>query len=553
MIGFMWQCCECGAQWEHGPTTPACLNCGHYMGSDQSVWGQVMSELWNSTQTTTRNPAKRTQMSEHATLDLGGTLDELSETKHEDVRGSDMSSLSVLSPKVALKARDPSKASFEAADTRGGAPSAGNGLLGQRLSSLVPFRSAVTSLSPASASSAQPETVTTYLRQTEFTSQTSLRDPSSLGDDRVRSGAMFSGPKGSRLRSTQRSAPTPDDQASVSQSSTVYTPEQLEDVVSRFSSAVLRNLPFQTGHDSNDEAVLQYLFADLRAALKTFCETKAVHPPRGADARSFRMVKRFRAQIARQIYKDSIGTSDSSEEAQPEQAVGLSPRQGMDYAEKIKLLWCSGDAPSLPAHPIDAQGNMPPRPASQPSALATSVSTNQTDESLQLHDPRRDSGTLSGQNLHASAILKALTNDDVFKELTTQTGRVLERYSHQKLDVIRRRTALTLRRNQPPTHLDNDDYRVSFHVDWDFPGFLDRNYDGAVDPYIKNIAAVTGTPNIAILCSIGEYFALQWPTLPTALLDAITFFISGQRKQSSRWYSMSTISYFPCTSQIPQN
>lgn len=64
-------------------------------------------------------------------------------------------------------------------------------------------------------------------------------------------------------------------------------------------------------------------------------------------------------------------------------------------------------------------------------------------------------------------------------------------------------------------------FRVSFEVNWNLRQFLANNYNSGMGQSISQIAAVTGADDAAVLCSVGEYFASQWPSLPTELLEGL--------------------------------
>lgn len=335
-----------------------------------------------------------------------------------------------------------------------------------------------------------------------------------------------------------------DDQGSVSQGSTIYTAEQVEDVVSRFSRAVLRQLRFRLGRDSSDDFALQRLLKELRLALKVFSEVVIADGSNFAKAKSLKMIRRLRSQIARRIH-EGVKTSDTAEQKRPE-VLPLGDLGEMSYVDKIQVLWAPTVTPSvsgqtkdhvknMPPPPLagakDTEHDPPPPPVSRPSTPTSSIASMQTDDSLDVAHTPQD--RVYGRDINPTEILKTLTSDEAFKTLAKETERILDMYTCDKMNVIRQRTALSLRRSSLP-RFDNSDYRAIFNVDWDLSGFLERNYERGVNQFVKKIAATTGTADVAVLCSVGDYIKSQWPKLPSILLDAISI-ACGQHKMFQRF------------------
>ncbi|KAJ4422967.1 hypothetical protein N0V82_002361 [Gnomoniopsis sp. IMI 355080] len=142
---------------------------------------------------------------------------------------------------------------------------------------------------------------------------------------------------------------------------------------------------------------------------------------------------------------------------------------------------------------------------------------------------------------------------EAFSRLTQEIGQVLERYTCLKLDSIRLRTSLGLRRNG--LNFEKKYFRVEFRLDWDLLGFLKTHYEDGAGQDINGIAAVTGTMHSAILCSVSEYLENQWPECSRTLIDAISLARSQPKRRSARLKSRqvctaSSISLDPALSTV---
>lgn len=138
-----------------------------------------------------------------------------------------------------------------------------------------------------------------------------------------------------------------------------------------------------------------------------------------------------------------------------------------------------------------------------------------------LEDKRGDNVTRS---------LQALTNQPAFSGLVREVTHIMSQYAEQKMGEVQR--CVYLCPTAPGLHLR---YRALFNIDWDLKEFLKQNYENESDRDISKVAVVIGTENTAILCSVGEYLAINWPSLPAFLPEAI---MSCLRHPERKYYGV---------------
>lgn len=326
----------------------------------------------------------------------------------------------------------------------------------------------------------------------------------------------------------QDDTPYTDDELSVSQGSTVHGPEKLkaQDLVSRFAKAIVERLNLDSTlayGQTHDPIAQHHLLEDLRAVLKTFCEAVDLkNPP--LHVQSIEWVRRLRGRITQRILEQTMGTAEINPDDEPigQEILSLCSSQSRDSSFDEIRPWVSA---------IPFSGSAPTSDLKEEPILelqSSNIATTDRDESLNLEDP-----TLTwGKNADPTEILGRISKDEAFQEMVRETDRILDLYNGEKLDLIRRRTSLSLRRSRQG--LQSKDFRVDFLVDWDLPAFMENNYERGLSQDIKLITSVTGTNETAILCSVGEYFLKQWPKLPATLLDAITLANGKPEKRYQR-------------------
>lgn len=307
-----------------------------------------------------------------------------------------------------------------------------------------------------------------------------------------------------------------DDQASVSQASTVYDPRLIEDVISRFSNAILRKL--------NDDRFYtptvtsrQQLLGDLEQALKAFAESLGLDRSMPSYVKGVKLIERQRNRIARRVLDRLVKRVEASETKQPNiEFLGAIEGNEMSYADKVGK-WTTPQTGSTPfIVDQDLSHLIEPPPGS------ATFSAPSTPDSWEDDCSENDPEFIYGPNVNPTEILENLTKKTAFDDLLQEITNVMERYAGQKMEQICRHTYLCLQRDRPSGQRPGNYYRVVFNIDWELKTFLENNYENELDREVTKVAAVTGTDERAILCSVGEYFAAQWPSLPLFLPDAVT-------------------------------
>lgn len=475
-VVYMWTCCLCRSYWNKA-TTPACPECGHQLCSVKPRIKNPPNEPTTAPSSTVRPGTPATKEDDFPTRATGAGLSAGQKSEKD---------ASHLLP------------SFTVSETQ----------------------------AQGSSSRGQPSDAATNTAIDDSTQSSDLESqqvsyfPAGANNPMSDHGAILE--PGEPSQDGTRDA---DDRSAVSREFTVYTPEQVEDVVSRFTSVVLKQLRSSSEYGPMNASTQHYLLKDLRAALETFCEAVHLDDSR-PHMQGVKIIRRVRGKIAYRIYEKIIRTAEALESTRPEV-----PGQEMGCADRVELLWHSRaplSIPSLAKHTADMLLSDPQSPR---------ILTTQMDESWDHDDPRQ----VWGEGVDPAEIQKTITGDEAFETLIREIKRVLDRYNCQKMDLIRRRTSLCLRRSGLGSM--RKTYSAQFHVDWNLRAFMEENYECGVRQDINAIAAVTGTTDNALLCSVGEYFASQWPSSPKPLLDAITRSFQPQSKRS-RLFGRSLHFYF---------
>lgn len=304
---------------------------------------------------------------------------------------------------------------------------------------------------------------------------------------------------------------------SITQGPDDRAPQQIGDVVSTFTVVVSKHLKLSPEYASMPNFAQHHLLEDLQDMLQTFCEAFHLdrHP---SHVQSIKMISRLRREIAHRILDEAIHPTTAIRSMNPEvKPSSLLHGQYVSSAGEASQsghLSKSLDPPPASSQTPDAPQNMP--------WLWTSRGPNFIKTEIEESEDHIISRLVTEDNVNASEILEDITRRQAFQKLIRAIEQALEQYSCQKMDLIRRYTSSRLRLRGGGLSPGKEQYRVKFHLDWNLPAFLESNYDGGLDQGIRMITAVTGTRDSAILCSVGEYFAKQWPTLPVTLLAAIS-------------------------------
>lgn len=303
----------------------------------------------------------------------------------------------------------------------------------------------------------------------------------------------------------------------------IFTPE---DVVARFISAVLDKLSPNAHHHPKPDLVLHHLLDDIQAGLDDFFDAICEDNP-SLQKHIIEIIRPFQLLIAQQIFEKTACPEDNLDlQHLPPHASHLKERNktipDRNDSSRTSINRTSISSPTLHVSPEAAPELRSP----------------------ELHLKEKvESRDLCGAGHLLADILKTRS----YQQFCLQIDCILSQYDCDKMDLIRRRTASNLRPS--PLHLIHPtkhpgEYRATLNVDWELQDFLSKNYNKGAKQSIKKIVAITGTMETASLCSIGEYFAWQWPNLPTTLLDSIAHAI-GQSSKILQKFSESSCIPFP--------
>ncbi|KAF5690087.1 alcohol dehydrogenase [Fusarium circinatum] len=321
-----------------------------------------------------------------------------------------------------------------------------------------------------------------------------------------------------------------DDESIISQTSTTYTPEQRDDVIVTFSQAMLKGLHSQVNYGAANKSSKQHVLPHLRSALETFAEAVEADTSERTQAKARKMIRRLRWEIARKL-QDQILRNDQVQESN-RMPINLTDREEMGAAEKINRWDIPTPNPDVQAEwhaETDVQQKYQYR--SEPSLSLPTRSESSVDQS-DVEVSQRDTAQIYGTSINPVEVMKHFSTHPAFEKLLETTRKLLERFHSQKMDLVRQRTSLSLRRQLRKQGSNNS--AAIFNLDWNLPGFLVSNYDGGVHQDIDKILAVTGTTGNAQLCSVGQYFAWAWPGYEFQLLEALQSALRGSTSKNRR-------------------
>ncbi|KAF5980099.1 hypothetical protein FBULB1_5343 [Fusarium bulbicola] len=321
-----------------------------------------------------------------------------------------------------------------------------------------------------------------------------------------------------------------DDESLISQTSTTYTPDQRDDVIVRFSQAMRKGLHSHVNYGAANNLSRQHVLTHLRSALRTFAEAVEADTSEKTQAKARKMVRRLRSEIARN-FQDQVLSDDQVQESK-RMPIDLTDREEMGATEKINR-W------DIPTPDLDFQAEWQSEPDihpkyqyhSEPSLsfpTRSQSSVEQSDVEVSLHDTTQIYGT----SINPVEVMKHFSTHPAFEKLLETTRKLFERFHSQKMDLVRQRTSLSLRRHLGKRGSNNS--AAIFNLGWDLRGFLIANYDDGAHQNIDKILAVTGTIGNAQLCSVGQYFAWAWPGYKFQLLEALQSALRGSTSKNQR-------------------
>lgn len=318
-----------------------------------------------------------------------------------------------------------------------------------------------------------------------------------------------------------------DEGSLISQMSTAYTPEQRDDIIARFSGAMLKSLRSNSNYSAASDSSRQHLLPHLRSALKDFAEDAAAETDAASrtQAKARKLVRRLRREISGKL-QDRLLDSDRATERR-RVPIDLLDTGQMNPSEKIKL-W-DATAPYWAA-----------QEQHQAEVEETKFEMDSSQTTMESEDSEDPAGVATGlyeTSINPAEILKYFTGQSSFKNLVRTTEKLFERYHSQKMDLIRNRVSLALRRLPDKKAGAGSPLNAVFNVDWDLKDYLENNYDDGVNQPLDRMLAVTGVIENAQLCSVGDYVEWCWPRHKSQLLRALEQALTspnGQAKNTKR-------------------
>lgn len=277
----------------------------------------------------------------------------------------------------------------------------------------------------------------------------------------------------------------------------VFDPKLIEEALSRFSRTIVKQLSITTSYSPLDNAA-RHILADLEQALEKFSESFYLDKPTPSCIKAAELIGQRIIAVASHVLEILIRKDVSIKEEQE--------------SGQTSVTW-QKDEDNMKATTGSSSDNFP-------FPLFTSYPFTPKDlepESWRLNN----SGNGPETYINPVGALEDLTKRSPFKALLRQIEHILDCYAKQKLDTIRHRMYQCLRGQNSSYEEGVHRHRIVFKIPWDLEGFLKDNYKNKKDREIGKVASVTGAKDNAILCSVAEYFAEQWPSLPEFLLEAI--------------------------------
>ena len=311
--------------------------------------------------------------------------------------------------------------------------------------------------------------------------------------------------------------------SSTTQSSYAYPGEQRIDAITKFSNAMIDNLPHRIAVQPRNKSVQQKILVELEALLMKFTETAKTNRTLTLDdKRGLRIIRTFKKDIAHRFYnkiREDEGGDDVSRRVDP---LGQELRP-VDFTVKVKgwdvdnpVVQHSENHQVSPALDLtssyqyegDVQSDdmITVKPDLRPSSDTSFEST----KSNFLEEPRNPNPY--GPKVDAGGVVEHLAETDEFGDLIRQSARLIEQYHAQKLLSIRKQVSLALRRHsQSRSYMPDHSSQAIFNVDWDLTSLLKSKYTAGVHQNLRQVPSTTGGETEAIFTSVGEYMDTVWP------------------------------------------
>ncbi|KAI0528493.1 hypothetical protein GGR58DRAFT_509252 [Xylaria digitata] len=331
-----------------------------------------------------------------------------------------------------------------------------------------------------------------------------------------------------------------DNVSTVSLSSTEYSPHQKDDAILRFTQAMLERLPENLNYVVVNETSRQQLLHRLRLALKEFAVAVEAVSNNNTHRRGIRMVRRLRQEIASRIHDEVLSLNQATENSR-DLLIFTENLPSITMRERVRDWTANIDIPVTidnqnPHMYQDLAETMPGfSPSGSPSPTNSSVAIGPGPPGmaslLQAHLTHSPPVDLYGNSVDPAEVMDYFTKQSAFDNLIDETERLFERYHGQKMNLIRQRTSLALRRHPEA----GQKFSAFFSVDWALADFLINNYDAGRGQKLNHILATTGGSETAIMCTVGEYMTWCWPSYDTQLLHVIETVLCSSNSEQ-KWY-----------------
>jgi hypothetical protein len=324
--------------------------------------------------------------------------------------------------------------------------------------------------------------------------------------------------------------------STISVDSMQLTAAQRAHVIKKFSQVVLEKLkPFLPVGSTALSSSKHGFTRRLEHLLKEFSKSVQQDAPDKGRKMGCKSIRVLRREIAREC--DAILSSrtapELSEAIRPTTSIGgeadlLFPTQRTPK-EKVDN-WLSQDVDLKeaqllgPGGPAETQGRDPFDDLDDGSQFSGSVERVSISVSDGDSDPlsiQSESAGLYAEFVSVEEITTYFTGHSAFQDFIDQLRTLIERYHHNKMDLITHRIQQSIGPRGGRRDL-SESYMAIFVVDWDITRFLASNYDDGLEQDLSLCLCFVGELIDAQLTTIGDYFERVWPTHSWELLQAIT-------------------------------
>lgn len=315
----------------------------------------------------------------------------------------------------------------------------------------------------------------------------------------------------------------------------VLNPSQRQDIIKKFTEAVLKNMPSTcTIPDDLDSQVIPFR-QRFEPLLKIYSKEVQKDTHQKSQKQAAKQIRKLRYDISgkcEEAFK-GVGTTVKDHRIYPniiKEAEKVNTPE-MTWEEKVND-WVPEDI--LEFKPLIRGFEAIPSIQSSTSAEYHVKMYNTSDvhsETYQLSLSQFDRDTITSDGIDADIIHIGATEDrEIYQYLTTHIAfqnlvskalKLIKRYYSNQMGLIRHRVLLGLGRPLTFGIPALDRQRAIFHIDWNIPDFLRDKYASGITQDLGCILAITGQAKNAHLSTVRSYLNLMWPKNPSSLLGAI--------------------------------